>query len=578
MHYLIALAFSTQFAALPPDSVNRLRSRARSAEASFERLARTRAPRGWGFGGRECDEIVGRFCLHFDSTSTPPPPVEVGAVIDARREAVESLRRYFSAAPGERDAAGPLVRLLAQDDRAAEAVSAARTFQALTSDTVWGHLLLGYALHVAGESASAEQEYALALARMDEREREAWTDVAWLIDPPEHRVVRRMSGAERAEYERRLWLVSDPFWLTPENERWTEHMARHTEARLLARVPVVTGMLSWGRDLDELAVRYGTPRSRKQVAGRNVWDPSSFVEYYDTAQRAYTPERLHTEGLPPAAFPGDKPPFYAARARSGYALGSVERVLHLPHQATRFLSGEEVVLRVDAALPTPATLADGARAEIGLFVYDSTLAHRLHTTRTTSWAADTTRFSLLLRSPPGTLVYSAELLDLQSGHAARARYRLDAEVPATGPVVSDLLVGAPFGERLPVRRDDAVLAPLHTLVVPQGTTLGVYAEVYRLSAVGPESLRIEFALEPADRPGLLGRLARWMGRATGIIGPESDPRVAWSEEVEAGVHPLAVNLPLDPQRNGRHVLILRITDLGTGETAESRRPLLIGVR
>jgi hypothetical protein len=574
MHYLIALAFLSQ-AALPPDSLNRLRGAARSAEARYERLARNLAPVGWGFGGSQCDEIIGRFCLRFDSTSTPPTAAEAGAVIDARRDAVEALRRYFSAGPGERAAAGPLVRLLVLDDRAREAVSAAATFAALSRDSLWGHLLQGLALHAAGESAAAERHFVQALGRMNEEERRDWTEVSWLIDPAERRLIGRLDGPARAEYERRLWLVADPLWLTPPNERWIEHMARGTEARLLSRVPVVTGMLPWGRDLDELTLRYGTPASRSQVRGNRPWDPSNFIEYFDTAQRAYIPPRWLGEGLPLPPLPGDPPVLYSARARSAYALGIVHRVLDLPHQATRFISGSEFVLRIDAAIAGPPESPPDARPQLGLFAYDSAFTRRLQSTRFATWAPDTMRFSMSLRAPPGRIIYSVELLDPVVRFAARARYALDADIPESGPIVSDLLICTPFDGRLPSRRDDPVLRPLHALAVPAGATLGVYAEVYRLAGAGPESLRIEFALEPADRPGLLVQFARWIGRTAGVVRPPTDPRVAWSEEVEDGVHPLAINLPLDARRSGRHVLVLRVTDLRTGRSAETRRPLLI---
>jgi hypothetical protein len=564
-------------AALPEQEVDRLRREARNAEARFERLARSLAPHSWGgFDGRNCDEIVGRFCLRFDSTSTPPPPVEKGQVLEARAGAVEAHRRYFSAAPGERRAAGPLVRLLVLDGRSSEALSAARTFAALTPDTLWGHLLLGLAQHAAGSPEAAEREFVRALMRMDEGARREWADPKWLLDPREAGRVQRLSPTARADYERRFWLVSDPLWLTEANERWIEHMARHTESRLLAQVPIVTGMVRWGRDLEELTVRYGTPSSRSQVRGNMPWDPSTFVEYFDTAQRAYTPERWMMEGFPPPPAPGDPPLLYSARARSGYALNSVERVLHLPHQVTRFLSGGEVVIRVDGGLPRPADMADGAELSAGLFVYDSAFTRRAQSTRTLVWNADTVAFSLFVRAPGGQSIYSIEAYDPGSRFAARARYALETSIPDTGLIVSDLLIAAPFEEgRLPSRRDEPTLRPHHDLVLDAGSSVGVYAEVYRLSAPGPESLRVEFSLQPAEGPGLLVQFARWLGRAAGLVQPRTDPRVAWSTEVEEGVHPIVVTLPLDPSRTGRQMLVLRVTDTRTGVTAETSRVLLL---
>jgi hypothetical protein len=580
---LAMLLLPAQFGATaPPDTVSRLRAEARTAEARFERLARNMAPFSWGgFDGRNCDEIVGRFCLRFDSAAATsrPPQTEPGRVVDERRAAVETLRRYFSAAPGERTAAGPLVRLLILDDRAPEAVSAARAFAALTADTLWGQLLLGLAHNANGEVAEAERAFVQAVMRMNESSRREWSDPQWLLDPTERREVRRLSAQARADYERRFWIVSDPLWLTDANERWIEHMARHVEARLLAQVPVVTGMLRWGRDLDELTVRYGTPSSRSQIRGRNPGDASSFVEYFDTAQRAYSPERWLAEGLPPPPLPGARPFLYTGRARSGHALRSVHRLVDLPHQVTRFLAGDSVVVRVDGALPRPAephAPAPGTRPQVGLFAYDSAFTRRVRSLRDGPvWDADTVRFSLSVRAPPGALIYSVEALDTAAAFAARARYSLDAFVPDDGPVVSDLLVSEAFGERLPGSRNDAALRPLHSLIVAEGTVLGLYAEVYGVGGAGSDALQLEFALEPADSPGLIVQFARWIGRSVGLVQPDTDPRVAWQEEVDAGVHPIAVNLPIHPRRPGRHVLILRVTDMRTGLIAETRRTLLV---
>jgi hypothetical protein len=604
LHAQIAPA---QAVVLPDDSVARLRSQARSAEAAFERLSRNLAPYTWGgFDSRFCDEIVGRFCLRFDSASARPPAGEAGRVVDERRSAVETLRQFFAAAPHDRAAAGPLTRLLVNDGRAPEAVSAARAFAALSPDTLWGQLLLGFSHNAAGETVDAERAFVQAFARMDNETRRAWTDPQWLLDGGEVRRVRGLSPEQRTEYERRFWILSDPLWLTDANERWIEHMSRHVEASLMDDVPVVGGMLRWGRDLDELTIRYGTPSARAQVRGNQPWDPSSFVEYFDTAQRAYTPERLLTGGLPDPPAPGDPPLLYSARARSGYALRTVHRLVDLPHQVTRFMAPDgQVILRVDAALPrpppdtagepiadtaggAPADTAGGARADtaagalglarvqVGLFVYDSAFTRRTRVVQDAGpWPGDTLRFTLTAAVRPDRLVYSVEALDTVSRVAGRARYAVDAFVPGAGLLLSDLLIARPFGTALPRRRDDPLITALTDRVVPRGGTLGVYAEVYRLDAAAARDLTVEFSLEPADGEGVLGRFARWLGRRAGVVGPREDPRVSWLEEIDAGVHAIAVNLPLDRQHVGRRLLVLRVTDPVTGETTESERLILI---
>lgn len=582
IHTLLALALQAQVGAgLPPDSVAALRQRARDAEARFERLARSRAPMMWDNAtGGDCDEIVGRFCLRFDSTSAPPATAEDEAVAHARAEAVEAIRRYFSAAPGSRSAAGPLVRLLVIDGRAREAVSGAGAFAMLSTDTLWSELLLGFARHAAGDSDSAQAHFDRALARLDADERERWLDIEWLLDPPEQRAYERLTEAERAEYTRRFWLLADPFWMTPANERLAEHSARHAQARLLAEVPVVAGMTSWGRDLDELTIRYGTPTSRSQVRpGRAAAaERRGLVEYWDTAQRTYAPAQL-SHGVPEQPPPGERAALYAATARSAYAYLPVRRVLELEHQITRFLDDDRIVLRVDAAVVADSTMepAEPRRSPlpVTLIAYDSTLSQRHGAHDEAAWRGDSAHFTLQLDVPPGRVVYSAEALDTAAGVAARARYALDVHLPVNRPHVSDILVAAPFtATGLPERRDDPGLSGLPSLVLQRGDTLGLYAEVYR-TGTDTAALRIELSLQPARPPSLLGRFARWVGRNLGVWEDSPEPRVGWRIDSRDVAQPIALNLPLDPRLRGAFVVVLRATDTATGRSGETRREILI---
>lgn len=580
MHVLLSLGLLAQLgAALPPDSVESLRDRARDAESRYERLSRRLAPLSWsGGGGSECDEIVGRFCLRFDSTSVPPETADGAAtrIVSARREAVEAMRRWFSAAPSERRAAGPLVRLLVRDGRAAEAIPAAGAFAALSRDTVWGNLLLGFAHHAAGSDADAERHFITALQHMAADERSRWRDPSWLLDPAERSRVRRMSPESRSDYERRYWLLADPFWLTSSNERWNEHIARHIEARLLEDVPPVAGMLRWGDDMDELTVRYGTPTARARQAAAGLSD--GLVEFWDTAQRVYAPGAL-TRGVAPQPAPGERPLFYAATARAAYALRTGERVLELMHQVTRFVRGDSVVLRVDAALPFDARAPgdaqrDTASFRTGLFVYDSAFTQRRSVSGMATTAGDTTGFTLAVAVSPGTVIYSAEVLGDSITPSGRARYALDAHLPAGGPILSDLLIGRPFAPTvLPDSMTDTGLRPFASLVFAPGDTLGIYAEAYRLAA--GRAVDVQVALEPAGEPSLLGRFARWIGRGLGVVEPVENPRVSWRGEAADSRYPVALNVPLPADRDGLHDIVLRITDPATGDRTESRRRILI---
>jgi hypothetical protein len=168
-------------------------------------------------------------------------------------------------------------------------------------------------------------------------------------------------------------------------------------------------------------------------------------------------------------------------------------------------------------------------------------------------------------------------------------------LPAGGPVLSDLLVTWPLPPGpAPERFDSPLLRARASLIVAPGDTLGIYAEVYRTDRAvlardadaarasetaraggAVRSIAVEVALQPASAPSLLTRFGRWIGRAIGVAAPESEPRVAWRTEADDVVHSVALNLPLDPRLSGMHVLVLRVTDLATGRTAEATRHVLI---
>ncbi|MGH7465231.1 MAG: hypothetical protein ACREK1_08650, partial [Longimicrobiales bacterium] len=139
---------------------------------------------------------------------------------------------------------------------------------------------------------------------------------------------------------------------------------------------------------------------------------------------------------------------------------------------------------------------------------------------------------------------------------------------------SDLLITRRFDPgHSPDRLDDPSLRAFDSLIFRPGETVGIYAEVYRLRAGGAAD--VEVALESAERPSLLGRLARWVGRGLGLVEPGDDPRVGWRGELQDARYVVALNIPLPDTRSGMHDLVLRVTDPVTGEMTEARRRILI---
>lgn len=582
MRLILALALQLN-PGVPADSVETIRESARRAEANFERLARRLAPvRGWSGSGGDCDEIVGRFCLTYDEGRLPEPAPEPPRVTDARRDAIEALRLAFSHEPGRLETTGPLVRYLVEDERAAEAVSAARTYAVLTGDSVWGPLLLGFALHAAAEDSAAERLFDEGMAHLDPFERREMLDVEWLLSSSDRGIWRDRSEAGRDSLSEVLWRHADPLYLTPGNERRAEHVARRVWSRILEMTPRVRDMPRWADDLEQLTVRYGVPTARTRTWG-TVYTEGTIVEHYDPEQLSYVQADLFDKGPAPLPPPGEDWPLGEPRSRSGYAPRTVRRIVHLDHQVTRFpaVDGRGSVLRVDGHFAMDSVAAGAHGVATGLFVRrlpDLDAAGRVD--GAANVVADTARFGLELAVEPGALVYSLEAIEQESRLGARARYTIDIDTLAEPFALSDPLIADAWpAARPPTGRGDAALRPRGRLIFAAGESVGLYAEArgLRLDAAGESRYRVELSIRKTDRGSFPARALNWIGRQLGLASERVPARVAWSGS-SAGVGPsiLAVNLPLEDLPDGLHTLTLSVTDALTGETRETTRILRIG--
>ncbi len=573
---LLALAAAQATAARPvdADSIRRLRDVARRAEVRFERLSRSMAPIRLGGGdGSRCDERIGRFCLIYDSGRLPDPAPEPVAVVDARRTAIEALRHAFSWLPGDFPTAAPLVRYLIEDDRAAEAVPAARLFFAESRDSLWGPLLVGFALHAAGRDTAAERYFAIALPRLEPAELRRIYSVEWLLGAADRGAYRKLDPAERRVFEERLWRMSDPLYLTPGNERRNEHLARHVWSRILSHTPVVQDMVRWGEDLVQLTVRYGIPNSRTRSPG---WGTSrgSLTEHYDPDQLAWVPEDLLTGGPLPTPAPGEPWELEATRSRSGYAPVTVRRVRAMPHQVSRFPGPDGAVLRVDGVFLSDSA-ADGRTVMTGLRVLDGVFETVTDRAEDRRLDRDSLRFGFEAALATGEYVYSIEALDPEREAAARARYAVRIDTVGSGPMLSDPVITQPWRGAVPTGRSDPRFQPAAFLSFPAADTIGIYAEVAGLTPGSPFQVRL--SLERGDRPSLAGRVVSWIGDKLGLHDPAPPPRLEWAATARPdGTGLLAVDLFLDPSDSGLKVVALQIVDPTTGKAADSRRTIRIG--
>jgi hypothetical protein len=197
--------------------------------------------------------IVGRFCeWHPRFQDYFSIPDEGNDIRRARAELLHDLEKAASAVPGDDWIIGQRIRYLAEG-RDSSAISVARSCKATRW---WCDALIGFALHVNGNFAAADSAFSVALEEMPSTKRCDWVNLSPLLDDDLRGPYEKMSCAQREAADARIWWVADPLYITPGNERRTEHFSRLLHASLQQNAANTYGS-KWGGDLAELIVRFG---------------------------------------------------------------------------------------------------------------------------------------------------------------------------------------------------------------------------------------------------------------------------------------------------------------------------------
>ena len=164
------------------------------------------------------------------------------------------------ALPGDARIAGQRVRFALDAGDVSGAASAAAS---CSGEPVRCGLLRGFVRYRAGDVRMADSIFTSIAQAMRDDERCAWNDVRMLLDADTRRAYTGMSCEARADFEARLWWLSDPLYLEPGNERRAEHVARKVWAALLTPLGF-DGRQHWrpkqgGEAVAESLLRYGWP-------------------------------------------------------------------------------------------------------------------------------------------------------------------------------------------------------------------------------------------------------------------------------------------------------------------------------
>ncbi|MDX1396261.1 MAG: hypothetical protein R3195_17910, partial [Gemmatimonadota bacterium] len=233
--------------------------RAREAQRDFEAVRRRHYVRDVMSDDR-CDEHVGRFCLNHDGDDGWTPSPEDPRVAEERRRLLAALDDAAAARPDDPWIVGQRVKYLLEADRPGDALEAVHPDVACGGAPWWCTALRGFVLHSEGRWGEAEALFDEARAAMSDEQRCAWDDIEQLLDADDRKVYGDFScgSPDRSAFEARFWHLADPWWAVPGYERRSEHFTRRVWAAIQTDAASGYG-LSWGRDLEELTMRYGWP-------------------------------------------------------------------------------------------------------------------------------------------------------------------------------------------------------------------------------------------------------------------------------------------------------------------------------
>jgi hypothetical protein len=577
-----------------PDSTQ-LRRQAQRLQGEFERRHRANLPRTRQDWAGSCDEQIGRICLRFSGGGRWEPEEENPRVAAAREFLLDSLAVIGDAIPGDHWVLGQRIRYLGDSGRWGEAEALAR--ECREESSWWCPALRGYVLHRSGRTVDALEAFSRAFEEMDPKEAAAWWDPQVLVEYPVHRWLTNPPGLSREEALHRFWLLADPLYLTPGNERLAEHFARRFAASLYAESALTMG-LSWGRPFEELLLRYGFVAGWERTFPRIGEAPDGSVV-----------ERFHPEsrGLLPPAEALERPGSLGEgvwrprddRPRSASSPVPVPLIVEGAGQVALLRRGPNLLVVAAHGIPRDTLLTErrprggslewvdarsvqGPRPFPGPWDPMALLPDTLAGLFLVPEAGDSSPIAALgsggegvlqLSAPSGAYLLSLELWSPLERWGARVRQGVEMrEIPPDVPSLSDLLL-LRGGEALPDSLPEALprLRPHSRLDAGQPLTVGW--EIYGLGA-RRDPLAFRIILEE-EQPGLLRRaLIR-----TGLIRKSPLLSLSWEEGSPGQPGPLfrAVDLELPDLRPGDYVLRLEL-DIPFRSRVSSERRLAVSPR
>jgi hypothetical protein len=530
--------------------------------------------------GTDCDEQVGRICLRYDEGGDWWPSAEDPRIVAARHELLGTLAEAAGVRPDDRWILGQRVHYLAESGAWSDAEALARP--CVQDDPEWCGALLGLALHGQGRTIESERAFRDALASMEDAERRRWLDPAVVLDGAARGYLDDLadSGPERwAEGMERVWRLSDPLYLVDGNDRLAEHWSRLTVARLRQGVTNPYG-LRWGRDLEEVLVRYGWEVGWDRVLDFTGALGTGVVGHHHPESRVYIPPGDVLRDPAGSAKEGWR--LSPARPRDGYAPAYAPVILPADGEVLRFPRGDRLVVVAAFGVPedtahhgphghppfAPPERYRGAAAQAGFFLVPLAGGSTLEVRRDGAAPG-----ALLLEAAAASYVASTEIWVPERGFAGRVRHGVRGlPLPLDVPTLSDLvLLERALPDSVPLEL--AVREIRAAGVVSPGDTLAVGWEIHGLGWRSDE-LSYRLSVFRTD-VGFFNRLGDWLG----ISEPAAPLRLSWEEPGpdRPGPRFRTVTLQIPPLERGEYVLRLELST-DAGATLASERALRVAPR
>jgi hypothetical protein len=424
-----------------------------------------------------------------------------------------------------------------------------------TATRWWCDALRGYAAHVRADARRADSAFTAALAAMDPDTRCRWTDIHTLLPSDSRERYEETACADREPLDRRYWLLGRPRLAAAANEWRNEFHTRRVQAWLAERSRTPHDM-SWGKDAEELLLRYGWPVAwgRVQLGSVGAFAAEPGVIGHDPSPSfTFGPREELLDTL--AEGGSDAWDLESRFGESRFAPHGVRRIAPMTVQFARFRRGDSLLVA-----------AAYAAADDSLIAPTAILAAALDDTLTVAGARDSVRrgvATLMLASAPRLV--GLEISDSATSTFARTRALFRPGGDGARLSLSDLLLHR-VGTEPAATLDSALARAIPGDTVGRDRPVGIFWETYGLAASG-ESVDVAVTVERIDRSWF-----RSTRQALGLADEDTPLRMRWSDARSSaeGIAAHALSLDLGNLPGGRYRLTLSLTPAGAPAVTSSR--------